>query len=66
MKSLALILRIATAILLALSIAAALFDLKLSLQNDSREAFFDKVWIGTGLISLLLAFCAERLGGGKQ
>jgi hypothetical protein len=62
MKALAAILRIGSTVLYTLSIATALIDLKLIvIRNNYLEARFDWIWIGSGVLSLLLALCAERV-----
>ncbi|MEJ0094844.1 MAG: hypothetical protein WDN46_15885 [Methylocella sp.] len=54
-------LRITSTVLYVLSIGAALRDLELSAVRGGPKPWLDYFWIGSGILSLFLAFCAEKM-----
>ncbi len=54
-------LRIASIFFYGFSVATALWLFVLCSRRDDPIPWLDPVWIGAGVLSLLLAFCAEKM-----
>ena len=61
MKDLFIILRIVAILLYMFTIGAGLIALELCVERDGGEPWINQLWIGSGILSLFLAFCAEKL-----
>lgn len=54
-------LRVASIFLYLLCVGAALFSFELRFEGNDPAPWLDPIWIGSGVLSLLLAFHVEKI-----